>query len=123
MVSKERKNRVVDTKCRELTAGWVRAAAGKTQGGEAGEAPPEQTAEQASVELCDFYEVCFGNNLGVVLIWWTNHCSLQQLEATNVPNPIPNGVYTLEDLKEYCKRMKFCPYYLSRRAVRAQLLV
>ncbi|CAM0139211.1 unnamed protein product [Umbelopsis sp. WA50703] len=94
-VSKERKNRGVDTKCRELTASWVRAAAGKTATGE-GEPPTQQTAEQASIELCNFYE---------------------QLEATNSPNPIPNGVYTLDDLKEYCKRMSFCPYYLARRAI------
>jgi hypothetical protein len=57
IVSKERKNRGVDTKCRELTASWVRAAAGKTKGGDPSEPPPEQTPEQASIELCSFYEV------------------------------------------------------------------
>lgn len=55
-VSKERKNRGVDTRCRELTASWVRAAAGKTATGE-GEPPSQQTAEQANIELCNFYEV------------------------------------------------------------------
>lgn len=39
------------------------------------------------------------------------------MEAANSPNPIPKGVYTFEDLKDYCKEMQFCPYYLVRRAI------
>lgn len=93
-VSKEKKGKVVDAKCRDMTASWVRAKAGKTKNGQ----PENENSMDidANIELCNFYE---------------------QLEATESPNPIPNGVYTLEELKAYGKRMSFCPYYLIRRAV------
>ncbi|KAG0181117.1 DNA-dependent ATPase of the nucleotide excision repair factor 4 complex [Apophysomyces sp. BC1034] len=73
-----------------MTASWVRAKAGKRKG--------EENAMEVDtdIELCNFYE---------------------QLEATNSPNPIPNGVYTLDDVKNYCKSMQYCPYYLVRRAI------
>ncbi|KAG1453914.1 hypothetical protein G6F55_007887 [Rhizopus delemar] len=94
-VSKERKGRSVDSKCRNLTASWVRAKVVKRR--------PEQEqdgdameVDQSPVPLCDFYE---------------------QLEAANSPNPIPNGIYTLEDLKAYGRKMRYCPYYLVRRAI------
>jgi DNA excision repair protein ERCC-2 len=57
VVSKEKKSRGVDSKCRNLTASWVRARAGKLK--PQGEDPMEvdQQADQP-VDLCDFYEVC-----------------------------------------------------------------
>ncbi|KAI8887472.1 DNA repair helicase [Backusella circina FSU 941] len=91
VVSKEKKSRGVDSKCRNLTASWVRARAGKLK--PEGEDPMEVDQQ---VELCDFYE---------------------HLLSANSPNPIPNGVYTLDDLKDYGKSMNFCPYYLVRRAI------
>ena len=99
-VSRERKGKVVDSKCRNLTASWVRAKAGVKQ------KPQQQDDDgnndamdidpQQQVELCNFYET---------------------LEAANSPNPIPNGVYTFDNLKSFCKTMSYCPYYLVRRAV------
>ncbi|ORZ03452.1 DNA repair helicase [Syncephalastrum racemosum] len=84
VVSRERRGKVVDSKCRNMTASWVRSRAKDPENG------------NTNIELCDFYE---------------------QLDATNSPNPIPSGVYTLADLKNYCKEMRFCPYYLVRRAI------
>ncbi|KAJ8656758.1 hypothetical protein O0I10_007605 [Lichtheimia ornata] len=90
VVSKQRKGKVVDSMCRNMTASWVRAKAGKGKGAKQDETPDKQ------IELCDFYE---------------------QLESANSPNPIPNGIYTLADLKDYCEKMRFCPYYLVRRVI------
>ncbi|KAI9310728.1 hypothetical protein BX666DRAFT_1869134 [Dichotomocladium elegans] len=95
VVSKERKGKVVDSKCRNMTASWVRARAGK--GNKQQQVDDTDAMDvDTSVELCDFYE---------------------QLEAANSPNPIPSGVYTLADLKSYGEKMRFCPYYLVRRAI------
>lgn len=54
VVSKERKGKVVDSKCRNMTASWIRSKAGKgKQAQESGEAMDVDT----NIELCDFYEV------------------------------------------------------------------
>ncbi|ORX49400.1 DNA repair helicase [Hesseltinella vesiculosa] len=105
VVAKEKKGKVVDAKCRDLTASWVRAKAGKTKktqqqpsgatsSSNSNNAQPMDIDE--SVELCQFYET---------------------LVDTNSPKPIPNGVYTLEELRSYGKKMTFCPYYLSRKVI------
>ncbi|ORZ26023.1 hypothetical protein BCR42DRAFT_458082 [Absidia repens] len=96
-VSKEKKGKLVDSKCRDMTASWVRARAGKKKRGQQQEQEQDSTMEiDTDIELCNFYE---------------------QLEATPSPKPIPNGVYTLEELKEYGKKMNFCPYYLVRQTL------
>ncbi|KAI8070367.1 DNA repair helicase [Gongronella butleri] len=113
-VSKEKKGKLVDAKCRDMTASWVRARAGKSKRGQnqqqqqgasgngsssstnAATSTAQPMEIDSSVKLCNFYE---------------------QLEDTPTPNPIPNGVYTLEELKQYSKRMTFCPYYLARRVI------
>lgn len=51
VVSKQRKGKVVDSMCRNMTASWVRAKAGKGKGAKQDETPDKQ------IELCDFYEV------------------------------------------------------------------
>ncbi|KAI8069763.1 uncharacterized protein B0P05DRAFT_550773 [Gilbertella persicaria] len=93
-VSRERKGKVVDSKCRNLTASWVRAKAGVNKANNGEDAMEVDQPRQT--ELCNFYET---------------------LEAANTPNPIPNGVYTFDDLKSFCKTMSYCPYYLVRRAI------
>jgi DNA excision repair protein ERCC-2 len=56
VVSKEKKGKVVDSKCRNLTASWVRNKAGKLKSQEQPENDdPMEVDEQ--VELCNFYEV------------------------------------------------------------------
>ncbi|KAJ1983804.1 TFIIH/NER complex ATP-dependent 5'-3' DNA helicase subunit [Dimargaris verticillata] len=82
VVSKEKKGRVVDAKCRNMTASWVRHQAQK----------PGQT----DIELCNFYE---------------------RLESAG-GLPLPAGVYTLDDLRDYGRQHEYCPYYLARRAIR-----
>ncbi|KAJ2139837.1 TFIIH/NER complex ATP-dependent 5'-3' DNA helicase subunit [Coemansia sp. RSA 788] len=79
-VSTERKGAIVDARCREMTASWVRQKA--------------QTV--GNIELCDFFE------------------TLQTMETSEL---LPSGVYTLEDLTDYGKAHKMCPYYLSRRVI------
>ncbi|SAM05615.1 hypothetical protein [Absidia glauca] len=95
-VSKEKKGKLVDSKCRDMTASWVRAKAGKPKRGQQEQEQDPTMEIDTSIELCDFYE---------------------QLEATPSPKPIPNGVYTLEELKAYGKKMNFCPYYLVRQTL------
>ena len=61
-VSKEKKGKVVDSKCRNLTASWVRAKAGVNKVGgnqqeEEGEDPMDLDQQRNDVELCNFYEV------------------------------------------------------------------
>lgn len=53
-------------------------------------------ADPAGVELCSFYE------------------SLEKVEAGEL---LPNGIYTLEDLRTYGKEQNFCPYYVARRMI------
>lgn len=72
-VSKEKWGRVVDAKCRSLTASWIRSK---------------------STKLCDFYE---------------------KLDKENMK--IPSGVYTIEELKEFGRINKVCPYFLTRRSL------
>lgn len=58
-VSRERKGKVVDSKCRNLTASWVRAKAGRTRSGEQQEQAENDDPMEVDnqVELCNFYEV------------------------------------------------------------------
>src|SRR5262249_2090138 len=47
-------------------------------------------------------------------------CSFyEQLERAQqtAPNPLPHGIYTLEDLRDFGKEKGYCPYYLPRRLV------
>lgn len=70
-VSKEKKGKVVDSKCRNLTASWVRAKAGVNKAGnqqqEEGDDPMDVDQQRHDVELCNFYEVsgCFCRNSGL----------------------------------------------------------
>ncbi|RYG68592.1 hypothetical protein EON64_04820, partial [archaeon] len=76
-VQEESDRETVDTKCRDMTASWVRASAQK--GGD--------------VELCDYYE--------------NYHRDGSHAE-------IPNGVYSLDDLKVLGQAKGWCPYFLTR---------
>ncbi|CAG8587501.1 1320_t:CDS:10, partial [Cetraspora pellucida] len=83
-VNQEKWGKVVDARCRNLTASWVREKSKLYQPGE--------------VPLCNFYE---------------------QMENDNEKHKllIPDGVYTLEELREYGKEHEYCPYYLARRTL------
>ena len=98
-VAKEKRGRVVDAKCRQLTAPWVRDSA-KTEAKQRGEGTK---LIDTSVPLCKFYE---------------------DLEDLPTGKDIPSGVYTLEQLKEYGVKRGICPYYLARRAMkRASVII
>lgn len=64
VVSREKKGKAVDSKCRNLTASWVRAKAGKTRGSEVDQGGVDDPMEvDQPVALCDFYEVIRCENL------------------------------------------------------------
>lgn len=54
-VAREKKGKVVDSKCRNLTASWVRNKAGKKTITQDPEHDPMEVDNQ--VQLCNFYEV------------------------------------------------------------------
>ncbi|KAF8921304.1 DNA repair helicase [Mucidula mucida] len=78
-VSKEKKGKVVDARCRDLTNSAV---------------CKKGREEPGSVNLCEWHE-----NLG-------------QLEPGNL---IPPGIHTLEDVLQYGRENKTCPYFTVRR--------
>eukprot|EP00833_Pecoramyces_ruminatium_P014853 jgi/Orpsp1_1/1188885/evm.model.d7180000067948.1 len=80
-IIKEKKGKTIDSKCRNLTASWIREKV-------------NDSIEE--IPLCDFYE---------------------NLENGSENASIPFGVYTLEDLKNFCKEKTYCPYFLARRMI------
>ncbi|CAG8575136.1 7089_t:CDS:10, partial [Diversispora eburnea] len=78
----EKWGKVLDAKCRNLTASWIRDKA--------------DLYPREEVPLCDFYE---------------------QLDKEDTDELLPDGVYTLEELRDYGKENDYCPYYLSRRMI------
>ncbi|KAJ1675183.1 TFIIH/NER complex ATP-dependent 5'-3' DNA helicase subunit [Spiromyces aspiralis] len=85
-VSKYREGRLVDAKCRDRTASWVRRRAeAETIEGRA-----------ADIELCEFYET---------------------LDTSKEAMVMPPGVYTMDDLRDFCQIKTYCPYYLARRMI------
>lgn len=82
----------VDSMCRSLTAEWVREEARHQREVFGGDAIP---ADQ-EIELCDFYE---------------------EFERSGISSILPNGVYTLQDLKRFGKKYGWCPYFLARRSI------
>ncbi|PWN51957.1 putative RAD3-DNA helicase/ATPase [Violaceomyces palustris] len=78
-VSRERKGKVVDARCRDMTSAW---------------ACEKGRQDPGSVELCSFHE------------------ELGKLEPGQL---IPQGVWTLEEVKEYAREKGICPYFAIRR--------
>ena len=82
----------MDSSCRALTASWVRDRHIVNGNGSHQNSKMVADIEELG-ELCSFYETFWNKSEG---------------------HKIPNGVYTLEDLKEYGKKVKMCPYFLAR---------
>lgn len=57
IVSKERKGKSVDSKCRNLTASWVRSKVIKKKNAEEQQQTDDPMDVDQPVPLCDFYEV------------------------------------------------------------------
>ncbi|KAI8852107.1 hypothetical protein BC829DRAFT_424885 [Chytridium lagenaria] len=55
-----------------------------------------RNAPTGDIELCEFFE------------------NLEDAESTAT---MPAGVYTLDDLKEFGEKKKYCPYFLARRMI------
>jgi len=51
---------------------------------------------EAGYELCDYFE---------------------EFEKSGIKSILPDGVYTLKDLKSFGKKYGWCPYFLARRAI------
>lgn len=118
-VGRERKGKVVDARCRDMTSAW---------------ACEKGRAEPGSVELCDFHEVSGwavavlgggtspedGAACGVFLLWARLIlclCALQELGKLDQAQLIPPGVWTLEAIKADAKARGVCPYFAIRRMV------
>ena len=41
----------------------------------------------------------------------------KELQQADRQSLLPDGVYTLEDLRDYGREQKYCPYYLARYLV------
>ncbi|KNC77230.1 hypothetical protein SARC_10307 [Sphaeroforma arctica JP610] len=41
----------------------------------------------------------------------------ENYEENGKESQLPWGIYTLDDLKDYCKKEKYCPYFMARRAI------
>jgi len=80
-VSRERRGKVVDARCRDMTNAWV-CAKGREDPG--------------SVELCTYHE------------------ELGKLQPGEM---LPQGVWTLEEIKEMAKEEGICPYFAVRRSL------
>ena len=92
----------VDSICRSMTASWLRGEAKEAIEASNGEIKPTVTANGATVnvgeiELCNYYE--------------------QFIESDPTSTILPNGVYTMRDMKIFGKKKGWCPYFLARRAI------
>ncbi|EFC41518.1 DNA repair helicase UVH6 [Naegleria gruberi] len=92
----------VDSVCRGLTASWLRAEAKEKVESSNGTIQPvisnnNATATVDDIELCNYFE--------------------RFIEANPTDTILPNGVYTMRDLKVFGKKKGWCPYFLSRRAI------
>ncbi|KAM0753866.1 DNA repair helicase [Meredithblackwellia eburnea MCA 4105] len=78
-VSKEKKGKAVDARCRDMTNGTAKK---------------KEEQEPGTVELCSWHE---------------------ELGKLEVDDYIPNGVYTLDEVKAYGIKHGICPYFTVRR--------
>jgi len=111
----------VDSKCRQLTAPWVRArssadASGRTMGtrplrgrGEEGEDEhmdgPVAHSNGGGAELPDLEDLAL--------------CSyFEAFESRGSEVLLPPGVYTIDDVKVYGKEAGYCPYFMARHMIK-----
>ncbi len=94
-VMTEADGEAVDSKCRKMTASWVRSKAKSIT------ARAETTNDDATAtdnQLCSFYET------------WEE-------KGSNVV--IPADVYSLDDIKILGKKNTWCPYFVTRQALQS----
>lgn len=78
-----------DAACRSLTASWVRSSVMDIEG-------PYDRGGDADGKLCEYFE---------------GH------EREGVHSIMPPGIYTMEDLMEFGRKKKWCPYYTARHCL------
>ncbi|KAJ1917417.1 TFIIH/NER complex ATP-dependent 5'-3' DNA helicase subunit [Mycoemilia scoparia] len=93
-VNKHREGRIVDAKCRDRTASWNRRNILE----QTTAATPNNDDDGDEIELCPFYETL-------------------ETSSKETSMPLPSGVYTMDDLKDFGQKMTYCPYYLARRMI------
>ena len=104
-VSKEKKGKVVDARCRDLTN---TAVVSKAQ------------AEPGSIEVCSFHEVrkfLFARHRYHSKMYWKN-----MNEAPNGSLLSDGGIWTLADVLQRGRDTATCPYFTIRRSVCSRLL-
>jgi len=102
-VSKEKKGRVVDARCRDLTS---------TSACEKGRADP------GSVPLCDWHEVRISKTASSHQFFFGSPpISGQGLNDLEPGHLVPSGIWTLADIMDRGKSNKTCPYFTIRRMV------
>ncbi|KAI0562959.1 DNA helicase [Gracilaria domingensis] len=82
-----------DAACRALTASWVRSSAIEI------DAPAQANGHSRhthNTSLCEYFE---------------GH------EKEGVNSIMPSGIYTLDDLMEFGRQRKWCPYYTARHSL------
>jgi DNA excision repair protein ERCC-2 len=105
-VSKEKKGKVVDARCRDLTN---TATVNKAR------------TEPRSVEVCDFHEV--GNFSFLLALryhsktYWKNMNEIAHDKLLS-----PGGIWTLADILQHGRETSTCPYFTIRRSVCSRLL-
>ncbi|OAA58838.1 DNA helicase (DNA repair), Rad3 type [Cordyceps fumosorosea ARSEF 2679] len=96
-VKREKSGSVVDSRCRSLTAGFVK----------------EKKERGEDVDLCVYHDVRIYSRRPM------SCCPLltlrQNLDLLEAHNLIPNGVWTFDGLLRYGEENKQCPYFTARR--------
>lgn len=103
-VSRAKEGRVVDGKCYSLTAGYKRGA---RRG---------RPAEQQDDEMNGNGELTNGARN----VDYNDEFSCKYFENFDVngtEDPLPDGVYSIDDLKEFGRDTKMCPYFVARYAI------
>lgn len=94
-VSESRSSSLVDSKCRDMTAPYVRI----------------QKEEQPDIELCSYFEVF---EVFSLRFYFVHTESLWQTFERGGHEVRLNGVYSLDDLRRVGEENHFCPYFLAR---------
>eukprot|EP00817_Percolomonadidae_sp_ATCC50343_P003684 CAMPEP_0117418402 /NCGR_PEP_ID=MMETSP0758-20121206/193_1 /TAXON_ID=63605 /ORGANISM="Percolomonas cosmopolitus, Strain AE-1 (ATCC 50343)" /LENGTH=743 /DNA_ID=CAMNT_0005198889 /DNA_START=157 /DNA_END=2388 /DNA_ORIENTATION=+ len=101
----------VDSRCRERTAHWVRE---KIQAKEEGQV----VTDIEDLELCEYFENLENEEEPEDNMMMEDEKGEGQYNTVKYhAKVLEAGIYDLDDLKEYGKEKKFCPYFLARRAM------
>ncbi len=104
-VSKEKKGKVVDARCRDLTN---TAVVNKAK------------ADPGSVEVCDFHEVRKFSFAWQRVI--TQGCDRKNMNDVPFDRLLSSGIWTLADILQHGRDTGTCPYFTIRRSVCSRLL-